>query len=158
MPDANAVYTLLKEVFLIIEDGDKRFFQEHDLTVTRFYTMWHLRDVAGLTLRDLSDRMLCDKSNITRVVKGLEGDDLVYRKDHENDGRAYRVYLTEKGLETVNAIDARHIAYNRGRLTDKAQFEALENTLSQLKASLVEIQALPVERLVADGQPSPQPS
>ena len=152
MPDANAVYTLLKEVFLIIEDGDKRFFQEHDLTVTRFYTMWHLRDVSGLTLRDLSHRMLCDKSNITRVVKGLERDELVYRENHEHDGRAYRVYLTEKGLETLNSVDVRHIAYNRGRFTDTAQFETLERSLSQLKASLIEIQTLPVDRLVADGQ------
>ena len=87
------MYTLLKEIFLILEDGDRRIFQQYDLTVTRFYALYHLSDNPGQTLRHLSDRMLCDKSNVTRVIKGLERDRLVFRQPHETDGRAYRLSI-----------------------------------------------------------------
>ncbi len=152
MPDPISVYDLLKEVFLIIEDGDREFFAQYELTVTRFYSMWHLRDAPGLTLRDLSDRMLCDKSNITRVVKGLERDSMIYREDHESDGRAYRLYLTEKGRQRLELVDERHDSYNRGRfdacLSDQDMVE-LSRNLSQLKMALTAKLNVPVDALIA---------
>lgn len=152
MADPITVYDLLKEVFLIIEDGDRAFFQQYELTVTRFYSMWHLKDEPGLTLRDLSIRMLCDKSNVTRVVKGLERDGMIYREDHESDGRAYRLYLTEKGRQRLELVDSRHGSFNRGRFENgitEGEFEVLEETLLKLKNSLTKILNKPVDDIIA---------
>ena len=152
MADAITVYDLLKEVFLIIEDGDRAFFSQYELTVTRFYSMWHLRDRPGLTLRDLADRMLCDKSNITRVVKGLERDSMIYREDHETDGRAYRLYLTEKGKQRLELVDQRHGSFNRGRFDNditNPELAELQTTLNKLKASLTTKLKMPVDALIA---------
>ena len=136
---ALGVYNLVKALFFTIEDGDRLFFQERGLTVTRFYAMWHLREQPGQTLRDLSDRMLCDKSNVSRIVKGLERDGLIYREQHETDGRAYRLFLTGTGRATVNLVDVEHQAYNEQRFANALSAEAyteLEQSLEQLKGAL----------------------
>lgn len=133
------IYNLLKDLFFTIEDGDRLFFQERGLTVTRFYAMWHLSERPGLTLRDLSDRMLCDKSNVSRIVKGLEREGLIYREQHESDGRAYRLFLTGTGRATVNLVNVEHQAFNQERFAGNLAAETytnLEQTLSVLKGAL----------------------
>ncbi len=152
MADAISVYDLIKEVFLVIEDGDRMFFGQYELTVTRFYSMWHLRDAPGLTLRDLADRMLCDKSNITRVVKGLERGGMIYREDHESDGRAYRLYLTEKGRQRLELVDERHDSYNRGRFAaslTQAEMDSLSDNLTKLKFAMTDKLHMEVDTLIA---------
>lgn len=133
------IYNLLKDLFFTIEDGDRLFFQDRGLTVTRFYAMWHLSEMPGQTLRDLSDRMLCDKSNVSRIVKGLEREGLIYREQHETDGRAYRLFLTGTGRATVNLVNVEHQAYNEDRFADNLSAETyadLAQTLTTLKAAL----------------------
>ena len=135
------MYTLLKEIFLILEDGDRRFFQQYDLTVTRFYALYHLSDNPGQTLRHLSDRMLCDKSNVTRVIKGLERDRLVFRQPHETDGRAYRLFLTDDGRKILRGVDTEHHDYNEVRfdvIIPDGEYAELETMLLRLKGALVE--------------------
>ncbi|MGB1253627.1 MAG: MarR family winged helix-turn-helix transcriptional regulator [Candidatus Promineifilaceae bacterium] len=139
MTNLIGVYDLLKEVFLIIEDGDRTFFQQYDLTVTRFYALYHLDVSPGMTLRGLADRMLCDKSNVTRVVKGLERDKLIYRQDHETDGRAYRLYLHEAGRVLLKQVNKLHAAYNLARFDNDlstSEYSQLEQTLLKLKDEL----------------------
>ena len=140
MPDVISIYTLLKDIFFTIEDGDRLFFQQFDLTVTRFYALYHLNAHPGLTLRELADRMLCDKSNVTRVVKGLERDHLIYRKDHETDGRAYRLYLHNTGRERLEQVSQQHETYNHKRFDNqlsRREYEQLEQTLKKLKGELI---------------------
>jgi DNA-binding MarR family transcriptional regulator len=135
------IYNLLKDLFFTIEDGDRLFFQERGLTVTRFYAMWHLSVQPGQTLRDLSDRMLCDKSNVSRIVKGLEREGLIYREQHESDGRAYRLFLTGTGRATVNLVNVEHQAYNEERFAGNLSADSyadLEMTLKRLKVALTE--------------------
>ena len=133
------VYDLLKQVFLIIEDGDRDFFQQYDLTVTRFYTLYHLDTTPGMTLRELADRLLCDKSNVTRVVKGLERDKLIYRQDHETDGRAFRLYLHDAGRMLLKQVDKLHAKYNYQRFDNNlsdGEYARLEQSLLKLKSEL----------------------
>ena len=140
MPDVISIYTLLKDIFFTIEDGDRLFFQQYDLTVTRFYAMYHLDAHPGLTLRELADRMLCDKSNVTRVVKGLERDHLIYRKDHETDGRAYRLYLHDAGHTLLQQVSKQHNHYNQARFDNQLtghEYDQLEITLRKLKGELI---------------------
>lgn len=135
------IYNLLKDLFFTIEDGDRRFFQKRGLTVTRFYAMWHLSERPGQTLRDLADRMLCDKSNVSRIAKGLEREGLIYREQHETDGRAYRLFLTGTGRATVKLVNVEHQAFNKERFAGNLSAEnytSLEATLIILKKALEE--------------------
>jgi DNA-binding MarR family transcriptional regulator len=82
--------------------------------------------------------MICDKSNITRLSKGLESDGLVVRQPHESDGRTLRLYLTETGETVRKQALAAHLAYNDQRLSDCSaeDQDSLHRQLLCLKDSL----------------------
>lgn len=131
-------YDLLKEIFLLLDDGDRHLLSQFDLTVPRFYALVHLGSVPGMTPNQLSDMMFCDKSNVTRLIKNLEQDGFVIRRPHESDGRSVRLFLTEKGVRVRQQAIVAHHDYNVRRFTaDVLEYRLpLNNSLEQLKACL----------------------
>src|SRR5687768_17941478 len=115
MTNPETLYNLLKELFFILDDGDRRLFGRYNLTVPRVFALLHLGEQPGMSLSQLSDMMLCDKSNVTRMIKGMEADGLVSRQPHESDGRTLRLYLTERGQSLRAELLASHAAYNQLR-------------------------------------------
>ena len=115
MSETADIYNLLKDIFFLLDDGDRRLFGGYNLSVSRFYILWHLGNEPGISSRQLSDLMICDKSNITRLTKGLEADGLVTRQPHESDGRALRLYLTAEGEFVRQKALESHLAYNEQR-------------------------------------------
>lgn len=132
------LYNLLKETFLLLDDGDRHLFARFHLTVPRFYALLHIGEKPGISSSHLSERMLCDKSNITRIVKGLEAEGYVVRYPHESDGRSWRLYLTEQGTSVCDEVRGAHRTYNAARLSgiDNIERGRLINHLSQLNQSL----------------------
>lgn len=51
----------------------------------------------GLSQRELSDRLVVDRSNITGLIDRMEAAGWVQRRDYPGDRRAYRVQLTPAG-------------------------------------------------------------
>jgi DNA-binding MarR family transcriptional regulator len=141
MDENEKLYNLLKETFILLDDGDRRLFGEYSLTPPRFYTLSHIAEEPGLSSSRLSDRLLCDKSNVTRIVKGLESEGYIERKPHETDGRALRLYLTEKGTAVLQKVQIAHTNYNTHRLTSLAGIthDALVRYLTQLNQSLLTV-------------------
>ena len=139
MADATLIYNLLKEIFFLIDDGDRHLFNQFNLSVPRFYILWHLGNEPGISSRRLSELMICDKSNITRLSKGLEADGLVVRQPHESDGRALRLYLTETGETVREQALAAHLSYNSQRLSTcpVEDQDSLQQQLLCLKESLM---------------------
>ncbi len=138
MSDVQELYEALKSIFIHLDDGDRRFLDEHALTLSRYYALFHLDSEPGLSFRELSERMLCDKSNVTRVIKILEDDGLVYRQPHETDGRSLRLYLTPAGKAASTRSSAAHVAFNHQRfsfLNSQKQSELLQ-TLMLVKKNL----------------------
>ena len=95
MADSQKVYSLINQIYLILDDGDRQFLGRFNLTPARYYALVHLGEHPGLSLSDLSDLLLCDKSNASRIIKGMETNQLVFREPHESDGRTVRLFLTE---------------------------------------------------------------
>ncbi|MCA9971583.1 MAG: MarR family transcriptional regulator [Anaerolineales bacterium] len=134
MSDKERLYNLIKETFLLLDDGDRRFFSRFDLTVSRYYALHHIGAQPGISFSQLSDRMVCDKSNVTRIIKGLEACDFVVRQPHETDGRTLRLYLTDVGKSVLNSATSAHKAYNEVRLA--AVSDLTEKNLIQGLAAL----------------------
>ncbi len=116
MCDKELLYNLIKETFLLLDDGDRQFFRRFDLTVSRYYALHHIGAIPGISFSQLSDRMVCDKSNVTRIIKGLEEAGYVTRQPHETDGRALRLYLTDQGTAMYHQVALAHKRYNQARL------------------------------------------
>ena len=138
MAETKSVYSLLKEIYLIIDDGDRHLLSRFNLTPSRYYALVHIGNDPGMSLSKLSASMLCDKSNATRIIKGLEAEGLVTKRPHETDGRTIRLYLSDTGLALrEKALDA-HQSYNQHRFAEVARVEQdhLVNRLVQLKSVL----------------------
>ncbi|MEZ4519733.1 MAG: MarR family winged helix-turn-helix transcriptional regulator [Chloroflexota bacterium] len=138
MEEAYYLYSLLKESFLLLDFGDRQLFEQFGLTVPRYYAMYHIATSPGTSPSRLSDLMFCDKSNITRLLQGLEADGYIERRSHEYDGRVQRIYLTEKGESLQRRIADIHDATIEHRLCGLAHNEKsrLTDSLEQLNRSL----------------------
>ena len=138
MNDRQEIYNLLNEIYLILDDGDRRLFSQFDLTPPRYYALVHIGNQPGISLSKLSNLMLCDKSNATRIIKGLEGEGLVYRLPHETDGRTIRLFLSKKGQEVRQKAASAHTSYNEKRFNEDvpAADHDLREELTQLKQHL----------------------
>jgi DNA-binding MarR family transcriptional regulator len=117
MNEKEHLYNLLKEVFFILDSGDRILFSGFDLSPSRYYALYHLADTPGLTFSQLSERLFCDKSNVTRIFRVLEENGLVKRINHESDGRASRAYLTATGKALLSEVSQVHRQFNQRRLS-----------------------------------------
>lgn len=139
MASPQEVYSLINEIYLILDDGDRRFLNRYGLTPARFYALVHLGDRAGLSLSELSGLLLCDKSNASRIIKAMAAQGLVNRQAHESDGRTMRLYLTPQGDSLRREVIEAHTVYNRERLSGAEEIDEdnLPESLIQLKSQLV---------------------
>lgn len=140
MEQKQHLYNLIKETFIVIDDGDRRLFSRFGLTPPRFYVLFHINEEPGISASDLSQKLLCDKSNVTRIVKGLEQAGHLERRRNENDGRAQHLYLTPSGETLCQEVREAHQLYNTHRLnclTEQTQTDLLEN-LTNLHRTLQE--------------------
>lgn len=139
MEKSLAVYQLLKEIFFILEDGERTLFSRYDLTVPRFYTLKHIAENPGISLSNLSTKMLSDKGNISRIVKGMETDGLVVREQHESDGRALCLFLSEEGASLCEEVVNAHDRFNMERLSIlDGDTELLYNKLTIIREYLAD--------------------
>ena len=139
MSRAQALYALIKDIFFLLDDGDRQLLSNYELTVSRFYVLYHLGEQPGLTVSGLSDRMFCDKSNVTRLIQGLEQEGLVERRPHPTDGRALSLHLTPAGRAKRAKVWDAHLRHNRRRFDtclEEAEQQNLFDCLRQLKHSL----------------------
>lgn len=99
-----ALYNSLKAIFLHIDNHEKAFLSQYNLSLTRFYALLHIHTNPGINYIDLSELMLCTKSNTTRIVQSMQKDNLVIRRSDPADKRSYQLVLTEKGESLVKRI------------------------------------------------------
>lgn len=138
MDTREQLYNTLKETFILLDDGDRQLFNHFNLTSPRYYTLYHIYQSPGISSSALSDRMLCDKSNVSRIIRGLENDEMIVRKPHETDRRSFCLYLTEKGTAVFQKVEAAHQTFNTFRLAclDETVEAGLITNLSKLNQSL----------------------
>jgi DNA-binding MarR family transcriptional regulator len=145
MTSRGHLYDLIKESFLLLDFGDRGLFDQFGLSISRYYALHHISTAPGLSPSRLSQLMFCDKSNVTRLLQGLEGDGYVRRCHHEKDGRIQRLYLTESGAQLHNRACSAHMGFVEQRLTlvPEPTADHLAATLSDLNHALAD--ALPHE-------------
>jgi len=138
------LYDLIKESFLLLDFGDRTLFERYGLSVSRYYALHHIAGNPGLSPSRLSQLMFCDKSNITRLLQGLEVDGYVTRHVHERDARIQRLFLTDKGLRLHGEVWTVHLTFIEQRLglLSSEDSQQLETTLDCLIRALAEARSL----------------
>jgi DNA-binding MarR family transcriptional regulator len=94
----------------LIENGvRKRLRDGFDVTLPRFDLMAQLdKTPAGLTLGELSQRMMVSNGNVTSIVEALVGQGMLDRKPSPQDRRAQMVSLTAEGRRMFRLMAASH--------------------------------------------------
>ncbi|HWV51345.1 MarR family transcriptional regulator [Pseudorhodoplanes sp.] len=100
---------LLTCTTLIENEIRQRLRTEFDITLPRFDLMAQLdRAQNGMTLGELSQRMMVSNGNVTGLVERLVSLNLVERKPAPNDRRAMIVTLTPEGRRTFRSLARTH--------------------------------------------------
>lgn len=85
---------------------------ECDSTLPRFDVLATLaRAPSGMTMSELSSRILVSNGNVTGLVNRLEEDGLVVREADPRDRRSQFVTLTDTGRERFRRMAAEHEAF-----------------------------------------------
>ena len=116
----------------------RRLRQEFATTLPRFDLLAQLdRASGGLTLTELSNRMMVSNGNMTGLVDRLVGNNLVERLPDPDDGRSTRVALTTLGKKHFDAMTPAHESRINGMLEglDKDDIGHLHHLLGKLKIS-----------------------
>lgn len=120
----------------IIEKEIRNLFRsEFGVTLPRFDLMSALyREQGGLTMGELSKKMLVSNGNVTGIVERLQKEGLVKRWALPTDRRIYSVGLTPKGRTDFKVMADRHkewVADILGGLNDE-ELEPLINQMDRL--------------------------
>lgn len=133
-------YRSLKAIFLHIDNAEKAFLNQFKLSVPRFYTLYHIYNHPGINYIDLTDLLLCTKSNTTRIVRSLQKEGLIDRKNHPDDGRSYQLFLTDAGKDLFERIYPQYLAHINWLMSHFTDAElnryslvsySIENTLAE---------------------------
>ena len=121
----------------VIEREMRRFLRARfATTLPRFDLMAALeRAPDGLTMGELSRRLMVSGGNVTSIVGGLERDGLVFRRQPASDRRTSYVALTERGRAAFAAMACAHEQWINELLADVAddEVDALIDLLAELK-------------------------
>lgn len=123
---------------LIESEIRRRLRKEFDTTLPRFDLMAQLeRAHEGMTLNELSKRMMVTNGNVTGLVERLTAQGLIDRRPSPKDRRVQIVWLTAEGrrfFRTMARANADWIAEAFADLTP-AEIDALMRLLAKTKAS-----------------------
>ncbi len=71
--------------------------QEFDLTQATGYALLNIDSKQGIAATKIAPLMGMKATSLSRMLKKMESDNLIYKKKCENDGRSVRIHLTQKG-------------------------------------------------------------
>ena len=113
--------------------------EQFGTTLPRFDILSQLdRAPDGLTMGDLSRRLMVSNGNVTGLIDRLVGEGLVVREPAPHDRRAQLVRLTKDGRKAFADMVPAHAALVKEHFAGvtREQLSALHDMLGQLKDSL----------------------
>ena len=91
-------YRVFQDLGVLLDHGDRLVLRPFNLSTLQYNALLLLDVEEGWHLTDLSERLLCERSTVTRLVDYLEGEGLVHRVADPEDRRSQLVTLTSAGV------------------------------------------------------------
>lgn len=148
MISVNDLYETLAATSLLISDTSNQFFQQFGLGITRYYALLSIQQIPGISLSDLSEKLLCTKGNTTRIIRSLEEEGFLERETDTRDNRAFQLRLTPKGQDLVEEVALAYQAFNQKRFAclEGQEQDMLQHHLDTLNQHLESM----LEELIVD--------
>lgn len=112
--------------------------RELGLHIGQELALSHLWEQEGITQSQLRNKIGTEASTISNMLRKLEADGIVYRRNDEADNRISKVYLTDKGRELKEPITKIWEGHEVKMLNGISQDDllALRNILQQMEGNL----------------------
>jgi len=127
------------QIFRRIQSHLDKILEKYELSSGTYPYLLNLYENEGITQSKLSSNIGHDKAMSARTISKLIDLGLMEKKEDENDSRAYRVYLTQKGKEIApdikNEIHTLSYSITAG-LTDEEQ-EITMNSLIKIFNNII---------------------
>ena len=127
---------------MIEGEGRAKLRTAFDITIARFDLLAQLDRAdptdRGLTMGELSRRLMVTNGNVTALIDRLVGEKLVVRRADPDDRRAQIIELTPNGRRAFAKMSQAHASWITGLFdgVDRKNLEALYRNLAELKTSL----------------------
>lgn len=99
-----AVYISMSKVINTLRRENNKLILKHDLTLGQFAVMEALYSKGRLSTGEVMEKILTTSGNIPVIVKNLEKDGFITRKQDESDKRRFILDLTDKGKDLMDEI------------------------------------------------------
>ena len=99
-----AVYISMSRVINTLRRENNKLILKHDLTLGQFAVMEALYSKGRLSTGEVMEKILTTSGNIPVIVKNLEKDGFITRKQDEADKRRFILDLTDKGKYLMDEI------------------------------------------------------
>lgn len=111
------------------------FFKQFGITGQQFNILRILKGQHPRTLSatEIKSRMLDRNSDVSRLLDRLERKQLIIKKTCMADKRATDVFITDKGLELLNAIDAKHRQIDHAETLTESEAQQLSDLLDKFR-------------------------
>jgi DNA-binding MarR family transcriptional regulator len=123
----------------VLRELDRRLDEEHRLSVREFDVMINLGNAATrMRMTDLANAVMLSSGGLTRLVGRLEERGFVQREPDADDGRAFLVSLTERGVARLRDARRTHdavIADSLGGALEGAEAPAFARVLRAMLES-----------------------
>lgn len=119
---------------------------KYDITPEQYGILYILTKKDGLYQRQLSQILLKDRPNVTRMLDILEGKDFVYKKSDPNNRRITKVFITDDGkklVEEIHPVLAKSHEKTIAGLTQD-DLDTLNTLLSKIRSNLEENYSLQI--------------
>jgi MarR family transcriptional regulator, organic hydroperoxide resistance regulator len=93
----NSAGLLIRDTMMHLQVLVRARIKDDDLSTAQYFLLRILWETEGLSQRELSDRVCTTEPTTQSAILRMEKQGLVKRARNEEDKRAYRVYLTQKG-------------------------------------------------------------
>lgn len=99
--DQRIIFMLHQASRELTKTTDQYLMKYMGITSAQMGALFFLFKNDGCLLKDLSAGMALNNSAVTGLVGRMASNGFVVKKPCEEDGRAFRIYISEKGKETV---------------------------------------------------------
>jgi len=133
MKTSSQIYDVMMENYLLLVESDRQFFARFHLSQVRYFALFHISQNPEISLTELSKKLLCTKGNTTRIIQGMVTEELLTVTKDQDDQRAMKLNLTEKGKNLLHLVKREFDEFNQFRFAgigaDPEQWIELNNTL-----------------------------
>ena len=108
--------------------------QEFDLTQATGYALLNIDSTQGIAATRIAPLMGMKATSLSRMLKKMESDDLIYKKKCGNDWRSVKIHLTKKGEEKKKIARKVVIEFNEYMIDsiDKSDLKKYFDTMQSI--------------------------